>query len=127
MIDATDLMANNWVVHLERLFMRVVTIVPKMIDGQFWWVVNGVLEKDIDPIPITPELIEKIGWEKHQDNEFILGYRTKNNYYLAFIRKPEPFNTGDIIVGSEMKIIKYLHELQNTYRWDSGKHLEVNL
>jgi len=128
MILATDLMINNWVRHGDLLNMKVVTIVPKYIDGDFKWLVNGMLEEKLKPIPLTPDLMERIGWEKRQDHESVLGYATQNNYWLGWVRdNPGPFKRGDIIVGAEMKIITYLHELQNTYRWDTGKPLEVSL
>lgn len=86
-----------------------------------------LFEKDIySPIPLTPEILEKCGFEN----------RSASTDYL--------FSLGDIHIGGSQKRflpsywgesgleaygneLKYLHQLQNIYFALTGEELQVNL
>ncbi|PHJ53858.1 hypothetical protein VF04_35015 [Nostoc linckia z7] len=94
---------------------------------------NGVevqlTNNDIDPIPITPEILEKAG--------FVRTYESK--YRIRF----DADELGHPEIGVELNITngsitfrynsetnaqcKFLHQLQNIYWCLAGKELEINL
>lgn len=83
---------------------------------------------DIEGIPLTPEILEKCGFEEEITQDIMYHHhsgffffelwdkenRRSNGYWLKFLNK---FDLE----------IKYLHQLQNLYFAISGQELEVNL
>lgn len=85
---------------------------------------------EIEPIPITEELLLKIGFEKGQGD----GYASyKINPYDGHIIEVTIHESGidafiQYIFGScHLRSIKHLHELQNIVFTITGKELEVRL
>lgn len=81
---------------------------------------------NIDPIPLTEEILLKCGFKKSKegywDNGVIeVGYTTSDEYFQY------EYLTGVGTSMTEMVNVKYLHQLQNLYFCLTGKELEVNL
>lgn len=77
--------------------------------------------KHLEPIPLTEEIILKLGFEK-----------VRNKYYLSHwrfhITKPENYD-GHLLCDDDRVItdlIKYLHQLQNLYFDLTGEELLIN-
>jgi hypothetical protein len=83
-----------------------------------------VPESKLKPIPLTPEILEAGGFENRANgiykNDLFNICRFENNKYFLC----NPFGTE---IYSPMKLIEYLHQLQNLYYSLMGKELEVNI
>ena len=83
---------------------------------------------EIEPIPITEELLLKIGFKKGQGN----GYASYNiNPYDGHIIEVAFYDSGiDVFIRficgkCHLRSIKYFHELQNMIRVITGKELTI--
>lgn len=93
----------------------------KPISNDIWpW---GVLCRNIDPIPLTPEILEKNGFNMREDTVVY----AKNRLGLKPLGDGKGYQVG---LGSlrflfvKVRIIKYVHELQHII-WALG--LDANL
>lgn len=84
----------------------------------------------LEPIPITEEILLKIGFNKGQGN----GYASyKINPYDGHIIEVAIYESGiDVFIqyicgACHLRTIKHLHELQNIVFAITGKELEVEL
>jgi len=77
-------------------------------------------KRDIEPIPLTPELFEKYGFVESSDMP--QGYRTWYNSVYIYWHKND---VGFYKVGQHSIKIYYLHELQNVYFSLTGKELKI--
>lgn len=70
--------------------------------------------KDIVPIPITPEILEKNGWEPTKES---LGHSFKNKEYPRFalwsINNKWSFTIDGVMVCNTLSCLCYVHELQH--------------
>lgn len=78
------------------------------------YVEHPVHQLELSGVPVTPEILEKNGWEKDEEASFKtqLYYRKKSisKFIVIIIRK----DTLRIIYNSEcLNIIQYIHELQH--------------
>jgi hypothetical protein len=91
-----------------------------------------------EPIPLTPEILEKCGFESDAWDEMpdettsytLPVFDDRGDYYAsAVLRSKYPF-TSVIVDAQEYKVSRqynYLHQLQNLYFALTGQELEVNL
>lgn len=131
MIAANELRIGSWVNHNGKP-MKVLSVesdidnnaLPVMENGRDFYRMSFDTDGDLQPIPLTPEILEKCGFElKKSDNwtEYRLGI-------IGF-----DFNhsrlSGCHIGGEEYHYIEvsYLHQLQNLYFAITGRELEVEL
>lgn len=123
-MKATDLMIGDWVLYGQRFAIikeignGYITILCS-INGQ-----NEYVEEtydNIEPITLTPEILEKNEWEKR--NDACIYYDSEHEYQIIFMLKEynytHLYNYIDASIGCitirEMPIT-YLHELQNLMR-----------
>ena len=91
----------------------------KPISNDRWpW---GVLCRNIDPIPLTPEILEKNGWERDKLVPYIYGQEA---HYIEVICTPNSEWVYVTFKGETIHRIKYVHELQHIL-WALG--LDANL
>ncbi len=82
---------------------------------------------DFDPIPITPEILEKCGFEN-----FAFEYIHESGVSLENMRgndgpgQPDYFYLSFVFKNASVEI-KHLHQLQNLYFALTGEELKVNL
>ena len=98
----------------------------KPISNDRWpW---GVLCRNIDPIPLTPEILEKNGWKRisHKGLPWALFRKKGCSVRIAYDSDDDkvPFSVGKEI--QELKNINYVHELQHIL-WALGKDAELKV
>ena len=76
---------------------------------------------DLDPIPLTPELLEKNGWERDELVSYIYGH---DAHSIEVICTPNSECVDVTLKGDTLHRIKYVHELQHIL-WALG--LDANL
>ncbi len=81
----------------------------------------GIWCCDIDPIPLTPEILEKNGWERDELVTYIYGYEAHNIEVICIPNSEWVYVT---FKGETIHSIKYVHELQHIL-WALG--LDANL
>jgi hypothetical protein len=75
---------------------------------------------EISPIPLTPEILEKCGFEKANDN---FGGYLSPLYKVGRIR----INDNEWYNSCFYTTVKYLHQLQNLIHALTGTELEIKL
>ena len=73
------------------------------------------------PIPLSPEILEKAGFEKDS-----VGYFNNGIYCMKFNNNTCKWSFGEWYMGQFCEI-KYLHQLQNLYFALTGEELNINL
>lgn len=123
MIEAKQLRIGNWVNFDNRnwLINSVTKDFPYLETIEFGF---GIVEyRNIEPIPLTPEILEKCGFDPTSK-----GFFKHPNWYnvsLKYIRGTYSlrFNFTDIVATN----IDYVHQLQNLYFALTGEELTINL
>jgi hypothetical protein len=101
-------------------------------EGDDW---TQVLEiEDIEPIPLTREILEKARFEKNRDNDFIISMALDFHLSISFypdgafpilIKDSEMYNGEAQMVP--LNRLDYLHQLQNLYFALTGEELTLDL
>lgn len=121
MIQTKELMIGNWVSYKENpIEVGGITENSICFFENNIGVRKGVLLKpnEIEPIPITEELLQKCGFEHNEDCIWV-------NEHMVF-----HFFPGDMylfLLCQRLENIEFIHELQNAYYFLTRKHLEINL
>lgn len=108
MIKEKDLRVGNLVLYDDKLFE--VDVIVTFADNDF------------NPIPLTPEILEKCGFEKVYQSYVLDKFFLYNGPDVAgdwWFKMSEA-------VGFTVKI-KYLHQLQNLYYALTGEELKINM
>jgi hypothetical protein len=113
MINAKELRLDNWV----------------MADGQPTQITQMDFEQWtfdlIDPIPLTPELLEACGFTMSKwDKPWLHVSKWEKNDLVLWSEKDNGFC---FLINGMGRIIKHLHELQNLYHAITGEELEVKI
>lgn len=86
---------------------------------------NYVRLCEIEPIPITEELLTKSGFVKWINSDKIFVHEEGMLSTVYFIESTMIyFRTED---NDATILCKHLHQLQNAYYWVAGKELEINV
>lgn len=115
MIQTNELMLGNYVLHGDKP-IKVTGITENRIAsfGNETGVrlVFSIKVDEIEPIPITEEILEKCGFDKHAD----LSVNKKECFSNLEDQKILYYEESDcyLLVGCT-RYFKYLHELQNIY------------
>lgn len=82
--------------------------------------------REIDPIPLTPEILERNGFEMREDTVVY----AKNRVALKPLDDEKGYQVG---LGSlrlfyvKVSVIKYVHELQNILYWIDGENANLTI
>lgn len=114
-MKAHELRIGNWV---------ITGSIPTIVDGLNK---SAYLDPDgdwyyyeaVSPIPLTPEILEKCGFEQSEYLVFKLGYFT-----LCFYSDGYAYFQGERKVGIGYR---NLHQIQNLYFALTGEELQINL
>jgi hypothetical protein len=129
MIKANDLRLGNWVnrkywnpePNNERFSYDAVRVgIIKPMTANLILKGKSIIAKypieDLQPITLTPELLEKSGFEKENDYWNLEGFKIWHD------------GKGFYHINSELLVhIDYLHQLQNLFYSLTGTELEINL
>ena len=119
-MKATDLMVGDWVKYtLTGIPARVAGIIKSSKECNIYAYVGtgnrlqGINERDFEPIPITDEILKKSGFSRHHDL-FYIG----DGWYLdvdgsAIGMFNDAYESPKFI---EQFTVKYVHELQHLLR-----------
>lgn len=139
MINTNELKRGNWFYDTiggkygKPGYQKVLSISEESVNH---WQDKGVFgsskAEDINPIPLTPEILDKAGLKRgnwiFKEGEYMLTEDIYINYTCNIYYK---YWEGDGDQGGiETKTfceIKYLHQLQNLYFALTGTELEINL
>jgi hypothetical protein len=124
MIPVNELRINNYILYLDEVYMVHGLKYEENAPSEKWRVafktIDGKLENAkmanwINPIPLTPELLEKCGFEKHEPDSIFrsVSYTIWEDVACFRIIKRD----GDYfsIPGYPATRIYHLHQLQNLY------------
>jgi hypothetical protein len=116
-MKATELRIGNWVN-------------GEFINGEF--LLSQIFRIDgnddcsgLEPIPLTPEIMEKCGFEFNSD----YGKWAKRNPYFrvdGYLKRDGGVRVP-LYNGQLSQLIQYLHQLQNLYYALTGEELQINL
>lgn len=134
MIPVQELRVWNWVYYSENtLFpMYVYAIGRDWVQLNFHHNEGDIWEEELDeivPIPLTEELLTKIGFLKHEDGWYDLYGRNEFRLKLSTNTQIEVVNNLDgKIYVSKMEIPEKmaLHTLQNVYYLETGEELPLS-
>lgn len=124
-MKSSDLRIGNWYIENGE-YKSIFSIDKDSINGSFYGDDSATYLDSVKPIPLTPEILEKAGFENKS--------RTTDYYFEGKYRA--------IIIGGTMKTlfpsihgecglepygeeIKYLHQLQNLYFALTGEEIEI--
>lgn len=126
-----ELKIGNWVYDSKTTMfpMQVVAIGTDWIHLDFFGNEGDVWEvypQDVEPIPITEEILLKCGFEKEPFSSKIYKINTDDYCVIYYFEG----NTLDVRTkdGNRVSILcKHIHQLQNAYYLVTNKELEINL
>ncbi|MCW3108495.1 MAG: hypothetical protein JWQ09_3001 [Segetibacter sp.] len=133
MIDASELRIGNYILHKTG-----VRILPVKCTFQHFELLSKGLAKDIFPIALKPDMLQKCGFIENKKyhlypdaREFMLTLpvmgNNKNEIYAYINSNQESYaraTINDLIISNNLY---YLHQLQNLYYALAGKELEVTV
>jgi hypothetical protein len=135
MIQANELRIGNWVLDYygrprQVAYVGEVVGLHNGMGGTDRYQKNPIisydLEKDLHPIPLSPEILEKCGWQKDGDEE--------GEWYTDLSSNGVLFLEGDknglceVFLDMDNSIrVRFLHQLQNLFWCLCGKELEIDL
>lgn len=94
-------------------------------DGQIGGNIEGLGNK-LERVPLTPELLEKCGFEETDDSWYYLS--KSEPLFQLHPEQSEKYSYSHIWDGAFTgRVISALHELQNLYFALTGKELEIKL
>ena len=87
--------------------------------------------KELQPIPLTPEVLEKCGFDRLNKETMAVPSIWHSTYTRVLVKTnfdlQERGSEWYWIEGNTIVELKYLHQLQNLYFALTGKELEVTL
>ena len=121
MIKANELRIGNYLI--DRTFGNTA---PTYVDAE-WLVKISEGEFDADPIPLTPEILEKAGFEKSESDfwvkdgkpSFQWGEGNDEDWFITY-------QTQYGLDWNDAYHVRTLHQLQNLYFALTGEELEIN-
>ena len=81
----------------------------------------------VEPIPLTPEILEKCGWVSIYNFDFGEGYQYRHDKLKAKVTKVADAIGFHIRFTDFTLEYQYLHQLQNLYFALCGEELTINL
>jgi hypothetical protein len=121
-MKANELRIGNWF----NEFGIPKQVTPNLILKLYQIEIAGKVAIDISPIPLTPEILVKAGFEnKSSTTDYIFEY---GNFIIGGTRKRLfPSVWGEDGLQDYGNLIEYVHELQNLYFALTGKELTFDL
>jgi len=140
-MKARELRIGNWVMYDRPCRIHALTANPPIITIEFGLCVvyppfkntedysehySFTSIEDIEPIPITPEILEKAGFRKEHLGQGKMHLCISEDYFLTFYDNEVYLECNDSFISLHFGC-KSLHQLQNLYFALTGEELEINL
>jgi hypothetical protein len=131
MIQSNELRIGNWVEDYDSSHerFRVETIDKGENETAGMWFINGRWNEDVIPIPLTPELLEKCGFEIKMHTKGIR-YIEVNSYLWLLIVGDEKIHlclaSAEWMHDLQARVTS-LHQLQNLYFSLTNQELTIHL
>ena len=112
MIQASELRIGNWVTDEFKDARKLISVEKTAVEFE-----HGIrnIYKNLKPIPLTEEWLEKFDWEK------------EGIYYDSFEKSFYVFSgLGDPSSYGKKVKLEYVHQLQNLYFALTGEELTLN-
>lgn len=121
MVQANELRIGNWVINSHNEYQQVF----KINDEQFKIHKISTTVVNCSPIPLTPEIMESLGFEPFFESNKQYHYKLEDVSFCFNKNKPE---LGWWLVGTKIKwvTVHYVHEIQNLYKSLKKKELIFN-
>jgi hypothetical protein len=131
MIKANELRIGNWVMYYDKpLRVDDLTYLYDLDDDWEGWVMNGApIEKDrigqnpIDPIPLTPEILEKAGFKSAEYTDD-LWLEIGGEHSITYRDGKLLLECHDSFYNINFEY-QSLHSLQNLYFALTGEELDI--
>ena len=122
-MKATDLMIGDWVETGHLVYNKVQEIAR---DNDMQWYISFACSAtlfrayEFEPIPLTPEILEKNGIKKRRDEYAVFGWEGMKQWYVT-LEDFKPQYDFWFITSSDRDLnisgqIRYVHQLQHTLR-----------
>lgn len=136
-MKANELRIGNWVFDDEGKPSRIEALWSKAwrdndggdsehfglsINGEIGW-----LSPIVTGIPLTPEILEKCGFEKEEDGDGGYYHELLSGNGQLFVEGDKKGYTDVFLDLNETVRVRYLHQLQNLYWCLCGEELKVNM
>lgn len=125
MIAPQDLRIGNWVLDEDGKMSSVKSINDRTVGLHTTFYAHSSSYKTISPLPLSPEILEKCGFEKQAENTYSLEpdfgcYIAKDGvmFYALIDNESE---------GHLLTTIKYLHRLQNIVHALTNTELTITI
>jgi len=136
MILANELRLGNWVEEEVLGRVRIVAILSDTVAvvGKGMKMDRAIEDREfslnlsnIKPVPLTPEILEKCGFEKQEDGDGGYYRELLSGNGFLFVEGDKKGYTDVFIDLSEHLRVRYVHQLQNLYFALTGEELTINL
>ncbi len=125
MIKANEVRVGNWV---RNYSSDKSWFIDDIVTGH--WDPFSELYSRAEGIPLTPEILEKCGFEKNRSDEYVYSMQPDFHLSISFYKtgifpmliKDSEFSNGEAQAIGLQKI-NYLHQLQNLYFALTGEEL----
>lgn len=119
-----NLRVGNWLLHNNKPFEVIDICAYVDADSEYdGWLISAVRIEELQPIELTPEILEKAGFEKEGITTIM-----KDDFPVYFKRHNSNLQAWAFYISNPLKLeCKYLHQLQNLYHSFTGTELEIDL
>ena len=117
-MKAQELRINNWVI--DKLYEKPIQF------KSFYGLVNVENKPEqFEPIPLTPEILEKCGFVEKLNRQWSFGENPITHDYMITVRYSKIID-GFYYQNAHFRL-RHLHQLQNLFYSLCGEELVVNL
>lgn len=121
MIPTYDLRVGNWVIASD-VIRRITSVSETKVT--FEGVKNAVKQEDIQPVPLTEELLKKTGFRQLKETDLFEKMPLEGFTYKLHAQRIMIFHPGDNTLCHWLNTrIIYLHQLQNLYYCLTGREI----
>jgi hypothetical protein len=129
MIKATELRIGNWVL-VCGVEIVIFSMAPTT-NGRTWGFnlfegeMPSFYDHECEPIPLTPEILERCGFEEIYKSDFTIRFDYKLNGKIGAGWNLINGHFHVRYIGEKFTHVKHLHQLQNLYFALTGRELEI--
>lgn len=125
MIAPQELRIGNWVLDEDGKMSSVKSINDRTVGLHTTFYAHSSSYKTISPLPLSPEILEKCGFVKGENDRLVFHFRG----FFEAAQSIEVPNSVILYCNNRCvsEPIKYLHQLQNLYFALTNQELQIKL